>query len=406
MDPLTTTADIDTRLATVARVLDQLGGDLFDLDNNNPTRVLLSTTPLSGRTAAEWDRADDRIRLLWVLYGRLRDTLGHATDLRGKGSRLRPPQLAEVAALLSEPAVALPPDMVTLAGEVLDGTGPLAATARVDQLLDTASWLNARLTATVSAVGAVWDQVLPRLGQFDATLTQLEAAAAAGGVRAPNELAHSRRDVEQLRQLAATDPLAADAEAVERVALGVDQSRRAVEEANSRRSGAEGRDDQIRADLEALAGLVARLNRDQDLAAERILGTPDRTAEIAAARAEVDELRAGLSQAEEQASADPDLARRRLAQVAQQVQIRRDRLAELVEVVGAGLVRRDELRGRLGGYQAMAASQGRAEDATLDDLFARASDLLYAAPCDLEAAARSVEDYQRCLTPPTTIGDR
>ena len=54
---------------------------------------------------------------------------------------------------------------------------------------------------------------------------------------------------------------------------------------------------------------------------------------------------------------------------------------------------RNELRGLLGVYRTMAGSMGMAEDKLLGRLHADASDALYVAPCDLDAADRKVRAY-------------
>jgi hypothetical protein len=59
------------------------------------------------------------------------------------------------------------------------------------------------------------------------------------------------------------------------------------------------------------------------------------------------------------------------------------------------LDRREELRGRLGAYQAMAGRHGLAEDPELDELYRRAYDLLWTAPCDLLEAEAATMRYVR-----------
>jgi hypothetical protein len=59
------------------------------------------------------------------------------------------------------------------------------------------------------------------------------------------------------------------------------------------------------------------------------------------------------------------------------------------------LDRRDELRGRLGAYQAMAGRHGHAEDPELDELYRLAYDLLWTAPCDLIEAEAATMRYVR-----------
>ena len=63
--------------------------------------------------------------------------------------------------------------------------------------------------------------------------------------------------------------------------------------------------------------------------------------------------------------------------------------------VAEPLDHRDELRGRLGAYQSMACRHGHAEDPELDELYRRAYDLLWTAPCDLIEAEAATMRYVR-----------
>lgn len=67
--------------------------------------------------------------------------------------------------------------------------------------------------------------------------------------------------------------------------------------------------------------------------------------------------------------------------------------------VAAGLLdRRDELRGRLDGYLALAVRQGDAEEVDVATSYTTAFHLLWTKPCDLRAATRAVLAFQRCVT--------
>jgi hypothetical protein len=72
----------------------------------------------------------------------------------------------------------------------------------------------------------------------------------------------------------------------------------------------------------------------------------------------------------------------------------------------APLARRDDLRGLLDGYRAMAASRGLGEAPDASAAYDAARAALYRAPCDLDAAAALVERYQHVVrgatgAPPT-----
>jgi caspase domain-containing protein len=67
--------------------------------------------------------------------------------------------------------------------------------------------------------------------------------------------------------------------------------------------------------------------------------------------------------------------------------------------LAAGLLeRRDELRGRLDGYLALAVRLGDAEEADVATSYTTAFQLLWTKPCDLRAATRAVLTFQQCVT--------
>lgn len=80
------------------------------------------------------------------------------------------------------------------------------------------------------------------------------------------------------------------------------------------------------------------------------------------------------------------------------------------------LAERDDLRGVLESYRAMAGHRGHGEDPVATALFAQAKDVLWSAPCDLAEARRLVAAYQQiarvqpvvvadAVPPPTPMSD-
>jgi hypothetical protein len=68
------------------------------------------------------------------------------------------------------------------------------------------------------------------------------------------------------------------------------------------------------------------------------------------------------------------------------------------EQAAADLVgQRNEMRGLLDSYRAMAGGLGAAENAELDAVYQQAKQLLWTAPCDLEAATAAVNGYQQAV---------
>jgi hypothetical protein len=74
-----------------------------------------------------------------------------------------------------------------------------------------------------------------------------------------------------------------------------------------------------------------------------------------------------------------------------------DRAEERRGAARALIEQRDELRGRLESYRAMAIWYGHAEDLDLADEYERAYQMLWSAPCDLSQAGAGVVRYQRAV---------
>jgi hypothetical protein len=72
-------------------------------------------------------------------------------------------------------------------------------------------------------------------------------------------------------------------------------------------------------------------------------------------------------------------------------------LRDTERTVAGLLSRRDELRGLLDAYKAKAARLGAVEDLDLAVRYDQARELLWTAPCDLDAAADAVSRFQQAV---------
>jgi hypothetical protein len=119
---------------------------------------------------------------------------------------------------------------------------------------------------------------------------------------------------------------------------------------------------------------------------------PEPDASLAAA------LRAGIAQARQLRAAG---RWRELAEALADLHARTDRAPRLasaaLEALRGPLRARAELRARLELYRVKADTEGRGEDLVLDRAYRAAHDLLWTAPCDLAAAARRVDEFQRLV---------
>jgi hypothetical protein len=404
-----TVAEIDRQLAGLRDMLDRLGSDLYDIDNNNPTRTILATAPLSGATATRWADANDRITLVWALYGTAREALDGAVELRGTRSSLTQPQQVELTRLLTAASVELPPDAVALAQRLQPGPRSLISPAPMTVILDSISWSLAHVTSLVGEVTASWDRVLPRLGELERSLAEIESSARQAGVRVPNEVAVGQRSLADRCEQARTDPLSFDAPALDELANAVQRAEASVADLAAGRSRfAESRVDVV-ARLDQIDALVASIRQAQAGAAEKVLSPPGLAAsgpDLDGAASEVAALRAEVTGLEAPAAGDGDVPVRQLALIDQRSAALIARLRADHASTTAALADRDELRGRLDAYRAKANAVGRSEDIELDDLHQQAMAELYQAPCDLDAARRLVEAYQRALNSSRQTEDR
>ncbi|MBB5433940.1 hypothetical protein [Nocardiopsis composta] len=374
---------VDTRtLGGVLRVRDRIAAVLVELDRGVAHR-LLQGAELTGATRDRWRRARAEIDLLWRLF----EAYGRAAA-RAEAARGDP---AALGALLRARCVELPRPEAAAGEAGLLGAEPErytfdAAVQRMTAAYDTGS-------AAVAEIEAAWAGLLPRVERLEAALAGIDAAAGPLGGPAPGRDALAA-GIAAAADAARTDPLGAGADTARLDRLGADADRllAAVRTADRLRTG-------FPADRAELAAAVAEAEsaaeaarRARDRTGARIAGpapaeAPD-TAGLRGRLAGLDRLHRAGHWAELAAAAD---ALRRDARAAAEA-------ARRSEHADAGLLaRRAELRGRLDAYRMKAVRLGRAEDPEAARLLRAAHDLLWTAPCDLDAADAALAAYQRAV---------
>jgi hypothetical protein len=384
-------AELERRLAAESR----MASALVELERHPGYRLLETITP-TGVTAQRWTTARAAAAGLWQDFMSYRSVLAGADALRGRRARPAERERAELHRLLREPCIEVGRTVVQrrLTGTVEDvemislaqlATRMETAYADVDQLVMTCDALH---SAYLAGLG-------PLLERMHAVRAQ--AAGLAVGSGPPPEAAAIAALTSRLAVLegAATDPLALAADAPVDVLAALD------------------------ADIAALAArlaLVAALRDGWDL----------RLAEIADALAELDALHADERQV--RARARGVILGHGLVEPPDATRMLRDRLTGLAAPIGwsararrldelraaidtaanavrstreqaSGLLdRRAELRGRFEAFRAKAGRLGHAEHPEIMRLGRDIEDLLWARPCDLAAATRALNAYQRTLT--------
>ncbi|RSN30507.1 hypothetical protein DL990_21195 [Amycolatopsis sp. WAC 01416] len=366
---------------------------LVELDRH-PGHQLFTAKLSSGITAERWDAAEVVLAGLWRDFDTYRAVLADAEQIRGRRSKLGPPEVVELRRLLVEPsvevsrrAVPLPERGLTGAAEQVESITLAALTTRMNDAYRQVSELALRCdelnSATLKAFAPLLEQAR-RLADDDAALAQGPASVV--------------QRIREIEQLAGNDPLAlADRsldDTLARLTAELAEERARVDRLLALRDGWE----QTRAELvgstQALDDLRAATTDDYAAAAERVVGElpalpVDRAPELRAALARLDDLSWAMRDAgavgvrRELASADAELrAARQLA---------------------TGLLdRREELRGRFGAYQARAVRLGLAEEDAVMIVAERIKATLWRRPSDLAAATRDLGNFRRLLVEPGT----
>jgi hypothetical protein len=386
--------DIDARIASLRTEIDTTGASLAALDGDI-TLKLLASAKLSGRTEVEWNAVAPDIPLLWGYYGALKDKVAEIVALRGTRPRLRAEQLEELSGHLLGNSVAVPPDPGQPGSRTLTGT-PVQKTS-IAWLQSAMATMYRDIASVVDGVCAAWT-ALPRLDTLDATLTGLTQTAGQSGIKPPAEVAPARSLIASLRTQVHADPLAANLANVDSVARQVEAATEVLRAAVAARGELAG---QLTAAAQALGDIGALIDRARTAQAEasqKILGITNGTVDADALAARLVFLRTNLESITSVGHGNWQDARRLLGQLGQQTAALRAEVTLALGAVKDPLDTRNELRGRLDAYHAKALAIGLAEDEQLTQVYERARELLFTAPCDVAGAEAAVREYQQGLS--------
>jgi chromosome segregation ATPase len=395
-------ADVDAALEQAQAEVGQLGGRLFELDAERERRAD-EADGLQGESAAEWQGALDQISVMWTWYQALSETVS-SIAARRQSSGPKGGDTDTWWRELTGASIQLPDESIELARRCLPPEAVAATTWAIRPLVALISKVVETAAETVTSVLAIRDLGFRKLDEIEDSLAHSEANAGAAGVRVPNQAASVRSQLDCLRAQLASDPMAVRMEAFAQLAAATTRIREEIDESVAEFSGVEKTLDHIGADLEA-----ARTDLDsarRDLAEGETKITPKARHLIAADADSLSrrssELGARLTEARQLLATGNRAAATRLAgALTPAAQELVTRAATLAGAAAGPLSRRRELRGRLDAYRAKAHSLGRAEDPTLLELYRRAEDALYTAPCDLDEAERRLAGYQAGILSPS-----
>jgi hypothetical protein len=384
-----------TAVAEATAERDSIQANLLDLDGSFGKRMLAGAT-LTGESKLRWEAAATDLASMWEIFNAYAAVVDQAAELIAGSRRPSDRELAHLTTWLTGASVELMRQKpLGRRGLTETGKSDLTLAAAVQEM----KRAFASVADVVAAAESVWNETADGLGEVG---TQLAAAKEQLPDLSDDEvtgaLAAAEAELGQLRGLLNSDPLTlwhgggVDTTRLER--LRKQSSAVAARAADIARLRA---DAQRRIAVAAAAVAAVRAAQEdaasvRDRAEAKIaaasLPTPADAAGLEARLAALDKLRAAGRWA--RLSAELDTIEAEAAAATQ-------RCREAQRAAEALLGRRDELRGLLGAYQAKAARLGAAENTELSTLYSQAQDLLWTAPCDLDASAAAVTRYQRAI---------
>lgn len=409
-----TREDVDREIARLDTERDGISAGLMALEEH-PGRRLLEGAALEGRTEERWASCRTDIARLWELYSAYGAVLDEARVLRARRSRPSRTELDEMARLLTGANVRVPGEEVPIGRRGLLEPAASARLLTFDAVVAEMNTVWRRATDLVASVDDVWSIVLPRLDRVEASATETAALVDRLGGQAAlaveaRVVAEVRKRLSDARARVAADPLRfvgvtarsrigdVDLDGFERDLKSVQDALRQLRLLQERY---EERAQRLTGLVDVLTADEAETQRRRAHVLTRITyGVPEVPAAAASLRARAAQV-ADLRRRD----AWPQLSSH-LSSLERDASAAGERLRAARGELEALLSRRDELRGLLEAYRAMAGGRGRGEDEELERLHHRAYDVLWRAPCDLDDAARLVGEYQLAVTAPRPVHHR
>jgi hypothetical protein len=382
----------EQRAAGVVAERDAIQANLLELDASY-TRRLLDGAPLTGRTRERWDNASATLASLWETYMAYSAVVDRVDELGVSGRPVRDRDLPELTGLLTGTSVRLTRARAPLARRDLADAGRQELTLEASVAAMRRDFT--KVAKVTSAVETVWTEVGRRLDSVAGELTRARPLADGLGDEIDAAFRDAGASLDSIRAEVNADPLAlwhdgrADTFAADELKKQVAGLTARIAELDRLRAQTQQTIDDLRT-----ATAAARAAREDAIAAwrhaaERITGIPPLPPPIAEPPiASLAKLAAASRWTRLQA--ELDRCHRELAAATAATEDSR-------RSVATALGRRDELRGLLGAYKSKAGRLGAAEDGDLAARYDQAYELLWTAPCDLEAAAAAVTGYQQAI---------
>lgn len=379
---------------------DTIQSNLLDLDSSFGKRLLAGAT-LTGESRAAWDTASAALAALWDTFAAYSAVIDKANEMLLAPGRITPARLGEVAGLLNGPSVTLTKAAAPLSQRELTSSGQTRQT-----LLTTVREMRrsfSEVAAVVTAAETVWNEISDGIRLVTTDIEK--AKAQLPGLGADSELTSSleqaQASLRDLRGLLNSDPLAlwrqraVDSAPLDRLRKQTAAATAQVTELVKVRADADQRLAEVASAMSAARHALADATAARSRAASRIdlsaTGSFGPLPDVSLLASRADELPAMKAAGRwTRLASELDVISQQAAAVT--------RACKEAEQAATGLIdKRNEMRGLLDSYRAMAGGLGAAENAELDASYQQAKALLWTAPCDLEAATAAVNSYQQAV---------
>jgi hypothetical protein len=385
-----TITEIDATLARLTETVERVGNNLVDLELDS-TRELLDELPLEGESASSWQRTRVSVAGLWQLHGLLLKHLERARELRGTKAHPKPDQLAMLEQLLTGPSIEVSTRQVPLAERDLTGEEEVVVRCTFDDLLARMSSEFDEAKAVLARFSAAWDTLSRRARAAQDHVAELRELASSLGEPEPAELERVRSELAVMQSVLARDPFSVEVAELDRIEATLRTGRADLDAVDRLRRDVARRLKEAQELLLEAGEWLGAASEARTRALSRIAGlvVPELPADgphLARELADVEEL---LHAGSWRPAAEALAAWTRRA-----VRLRDEGKAIAAESL-APLEERNELRGRLDGYEAKAAKLDLLEQPELAQLHGRLREELYTAPTDLRRARILMRDFQQ-----------
>jgi hypothetical protein len=395
MTPALTRAQAAEAFAERSAERDQIQANLLDLDASFGKRLLAGAS-LTGTSREVWAEASENLASVWATFDAYSAAVDRAGELLSGARRSKGPLLADLTDLLTGPSVTLTGAQVPLARRQLTGSERPSEQVTLGAAVERMTAAFSRVAQVTDGAESVWNEVTGRLDQIAGELSPVEGFAAEDGDPVARRIGAAAAELDRIRSLLKSDPLSlwhegiVDTSALDRLLREARTVGALATEVAAWRADADRRVAAVAASVATARAreqeaLAARDEAGQKIADVGQLVIPATTVDLASRLAALDALRSGAKW-HALASAVAALEKDSAASA--------ERWLEVSLAARALLDRRAELRGLLDAYRAKADRLGAVEDLPLLDIYQRAQELLWSAPCDLAAAGEAVTRYR------------